>query len=128
MGPNAHSVPQPGLDTKLRAGPLVKKIAHKVIDEHADPEWRSGYNPAIWNFPNGTAMPENYNFLDPGVPTVVNGRQDNFSVRMADQCPTFLEPPKEALFKPENIVIMTNGRCASACALFAVRSLFHSAR
>ncbi|KZV95737.1 hypothetical protein EXIGLDRAFT_734781 [Exidia glandulosa HHB12029] len=125
-GPNPNSVPQAGLDTKARAQQLAKDIVHRIVDDNADPDNNLLNNPLSWNFPNATAMPADFNWLDPGVPTVVNGRQDFFSVRMMDACQPFSQdPPTEQLFAPENIVIVNNGRCASSCSLFTITMSVH---
>uniref|UniRef100_D8Q8U2 Tail specific protease domain-containing protein n=2 Tax=Schizophyllum commune (strain H4-8 / FGSC 9210) TaxID=578458 RepID=D8Q8U2_SCHCM len=40
---------------------------------------------------------------------------------MGQECQPFdMDPPSEALFEPENVIIMSNGRCASSCSLFSI--------
>ena len=40
---------------------------------------------------------------------------------MSDGCQPFdLAPPAAALFDPKKTVIVSNGRCASSCALFSI--------
>ena len=41
--------------------------------------------------------------------------------RMSDGCQPFdLAPPAAALFDPKKTAIVSNGRCASSCALFSI--------
>ena len=43
----------------------------------------------------------------------------NYSLR--DICsPSYYVPPKERLFDPKKVAIISNGRCASSCSLFSV--------
>ena len=39
------------------------------------------YNSVNWRFANGTDFPEDYDWLQPPVTTVINGHQDAFSQR-----------------------------------------------
>ena len=51
--------------------------------------------------------------------------------RLGEECQpeSFTSPtPSEALFDPKKIVIISNGRCASSCALFSVRMSYFFAR
>ena len=46
-----------------------------------------------------------------------------YPCRLGEECQpeSFTSPtPNEALFDPEKVVIVTNGRCASSCSLFSV--------
>jgi hypothetical protein len=55
------------------------------------------------------------------VKTVVNGKEDAFTQKIGDDCQPFTEEvPDEPWLPIENIGIVTNGRCASSCAIFAV--------
>jgi len=43
--------------------------------------------------------------------------------RIGDTCqPYAITPPEEPLFETDKIVIVSNGRCTSSCALFSVCS------
>ncbi|EJD54244.1 hypothetical protein AURDEDRAFT_156023 [Auricularia subglabra TFB-10046 SS5] len=121
-GPNPNSVPQAGLDTELRAQALPIKIVKSIIEDNADPDGSSDYRPQRWRFPNSTQIPASFNYLDPGVKLTVNGRPDQFSVRLGQECQPFTIaiPPDEPLFDLSKVVIVGNGRCASACALFSI--------
>lgn len=45
----------------------------------------------------------------------------NYSLH--DICsPSYYVPPKERLFDPKKVAIISNGRCASSCSLFSVSS------
>lgn len=78
------------------------------------------YWPSEWNRLNGSAYGSADNFLVPSQNVTINGEQDSFSQRNADRCEPWLrgvtttEPP----FNFTNILIVGNGQCASACALF----------
>lgn len=126
-GPNPNSVPQAGLDTELRAQALPIKIVKRIIEDNVDPDKSSDYRPSHWRFPNSTQMPADYNFLDPGVKLTVNGRPDQFSVRLGQECQpfSFAPTPEEPLFDLNKVAIVGNGRCASACALFSIAMSEH---
>ncbi|KAI0074081.1 hypothetical protein K474DRAFT_1602120 [Panus rudis PR-1116 ss-1] len=125
-GPKDTTIPQAGLDTKVGAGPLAQLITKTIIasPETVDPNDLLLFNPINWAFHNGSELTEfgpTDNWLEPIVHTVINGRQDAFSPRMADICQPFdMTPPSEALFDPKKTVIVSNGRCASSCSLFSI--------
>ncbi|TFK66892.1 hypothetical protein BDN72DRAFT_871423 [Pluteus cervinus] len=121
-GPKSTTEPQPGLDTKTRAGPLAKLIV-KTASDGGDPQARLLYNPINWSNANNTRFGANENWLDPSVDITVNGKKDSFSQRLGQECtaadfPT--PPPEEALFDGSQIAIVSNGRCASSCSLFSI--------
>ncbi|KAI0700773.1 hypothetical protein BC835DRAFT_1265868 [Cytidiella melzeri] len=123
VGPKTTSVPQAGLNTTARAGPLAQLIVKSILNNPAvDPHANLLYNPVNWAFPqNNTFFPANFDWLDPAVHKVINGRQDAFSLTLSDGCQPFdMTPPEEALFDPRSVVIVSNGRCASSCALFSI--------
>ena len=129
------------MDTKARAGPLAQLIVDRII-EGADPDVSLWYNPQFWNFPNNTAMPADFNWLENPVQSTINGRMDAFSIRRASsasfvgffsdtvilvffrvvfvlfgrigqECQPFpQEAPSEPLFDPTRVVIVSNGRYA----------------
>ncbi|KAI0792260.1 hypothetical protein C8Q75DRAFT_792008 [Abortiporus biennis] len=113
-GPKSTTVPQAGLDTMARAGPLAKLIVDGIVNQNLDPSELLLYNPLNWAFPNSTEFPQNFNWLTPSVDRVINGRQDSFSIRMRDICQPFdMTPPDEALFDPKKTAIVSNGRCVA---------------
>ncbi|KAH6913966.1 hypothetical protein BKA70DRAFT_1260005 [Coprinopsis sp. MPI-PUGE-AT-0042] len=123
IGPKSTTVPQAGLDTTLRVGPLAQLISEAIVNG-SDPSGLLYYNSAQWT--NGThqKFPETSsggpNWLNPRK-VVVNGKDDMFSARLGQECQPFgWEAPEEALFKPEDVVIVSNGRCASSCSLFSI--------
>ncbi|KAI4523458.1 hypothetical protein K525DRAFT_361264 [Schizophyllum commune Loenen D] len=119
VGPKPTSEPQAGLDTTTRAGPLAQLIVRRIA-EGADPEEQLLYNPAQWRNATHQPFPVESDWLEPAK-VVINGHEDAFSQRMGQECQPFdMEPPAEALFEPENVVIMSNGRCASSCSLFSI--------
>lgn len=79
-GPKDTTVPQAGLDTKARAGPLAQLIVKRIV-QGADPNNFLLYNPLNWQFANNTPFPANFDWLANPVRTVINGRPDAFSQR-----------------------------------------------
>ena len=120
VGPKDTSVPQAGLDTEARAGPLAQLIAKEAVSGK-DPNGWLLYNSINWAFANNTIMPAGYDWLATPVNKTINGRKDAFSQRLGQECQPFsLDPPEEALFDPKNVAVLGNGRCASSCSLFSV--------
>ncbi|KAF5371801.1 hypothetical protein D9758_003452 [Tetrapyrgos nigripes] len=123
VGPKASTVPQAGLDTKARAGPLAKLIVKQIIDNNTDPNDQSLYNPLAWTNASNVPFPANFDWLDPSVDLVINGVHDSFSQRLGQECvPSGFTttPPDQALFDGSKVVIVSNGRCASSCSLFSI--------
>lgn len=83
MGPKSTTVPQAGLDTTARAGPLAQLIVQQIITTKADPETQLLYNPIQWRDANGTTFSADTNWLQPPVDRVINGRADAFGERCA---------------------------------------------
>ena len=77
-GANPKSEPIAGLYTTLRATPVARAIVDRISNDHADPSNFLLYNALGWRDANHTDFPEFYNWLTPGVPRVVNGRDDPF--------------------------------------------------
>ncbi|KAI0355821.1 hypothetical protein OH77DRAFT_1424077 [Trametes cingulata] len=120
VGPKSTTVPQAGLDTMARAGPLAQLIVQKIT-EGIDPNNFLLFNPLNWRFANNTPFPADFDWLAHPVEKVINGRQDAFSIRLGNECQPFdSEPPAEALFDPKKVVIVGNGRCSSSCSLFSI--------
>lgn len=119
VGRKPTSEPQAGLDTTTRAGPLAQLIVRRIT-EGGDPEEHLLYNPAQWRNATHQPFPAESDWLEPEE-VVINGHADAFSQRMGQECQPFdMDPPTEALFEPENVIIMSNGRCASSCSLFSI--------
>ncbi|THV02344.1 hypothetical protein K435DRAFT_920625 [Dendrothele bispora CBS 962.96] len=125
IGPKKSTEPQAGLDTSLRASPLAQLIVSKIIDieeqDGADPKNLLLYNPTQWTNASHVPFGRGENWLKPLRELEVNGKKDVFSQRLGQECQPFdMNPPDEGLFEPENVVIMSNGRCASSCSLFSI--------
>ncbi|KAH7108013.1 hypothetical protein BKA62DRAFT_680695 [Auriculariales sp. MPI-PUGE-AT-0066] len=119
-GANPHTVPLAALNTTIRATPLARKIVDKIV-AGGDPSNRLLYNSLGWKAANNTEFPEFYNWLTPGNPRVVNGRQDAFGDAIGDECQPFdAGETLEALFDTKNVLIVNNGRCSSSCSLFTI--------
>ncbi|KAM6502197.1 hypothetical protein JOM56_002174 [Amanita muscaria] len=87
--PRNTTVPQAGLDTTLRAGPLAKLLVEK---------WRNAAH---------VTFPANSEWLNPQ-DMLINGRTDAFSQRIGQECQPFdWQPPNDTLFEPHNIVIIS---------------------
>jgi hypothetical protein len=72
-------VPQAGLNTTTRAGPLAQQIVQQIVDELLDPFDQLLYNPVNWRDANNNFFPADDNWLVPPVNKVINGHQDAFS-------------------------------------------------
>lgn len=141
VGPSATTVPQAGLDTKARDGPLAQLIV-KAIVNGADPNAELLYNPTGFSNEDNVFFTSTTDWLQPPVDITVNGRADAFSQRcenrirndldlnanstvwnnrLGQECQPFSQsPPNEALFNASAVAIVSNGRCASSCSLFSV--------
>ncbi|KAJ7078820.1 hypothetical protein C8R43DRAFT_910264 [Mycena crocata] len=124
VGPKSTTVPQAGLDTKVRAGPLTPKIVQTIVDNNLDPT--GGFllfNPRMWRDANNNPLPVSENWLASPVKADINGHADAFSQRLGQECqPSGFRatPPDVPLFNGSQVVIVSNGRCASSCALFSI--------
>ncbi|KJA21567.1 hypothetical protein HYPSUDRAFT_55453 [Hypholoma sublateritium FD-334 SS-4] len=123
VGPKSTTVPQAGLDTKARDGPLAMLITTKIVTSNIDPDGELLYNPVNWANASDVFFAPGTNWLQPPVDLTINGRADAFSQRLGEECaasgfPT--TPPATALFDPKKVVVVSNGRCASSCSLFSV--------
>lgn len=121
-GPSPRTEPNAGFDTKARYNALASNITNVITAGGVPERAYLLYDPVNWRYANSSAyFPESYNWLEPPVKTVVNGRQDAFSQKLGDECQPFpLDVPSEPLFPMENIGIVNNGRCASSCAIFTI--------
>lgn len=81
-GPKSTTVPQAGLNTTARAGPLAQLITKALVaNPGLDPDVDILYNPLNWFFPqNNTEFTSTFNWLEPPVKKVLNGRADAFSM------------------------------------------------
>ncbi|KAG8687366.1 hypothetical protein FRC09_013544 [Ceratobasidium sp. 395] len=122
-GPQPGIDIQTGLDGSVRAQELPQKIIARIVanNTRVDPNKRLFYNPLTRNGINGKPFAANYNWLNPPTDVQVNGVLDKFSQRLGDPCvPLRSGAPPTKPFEFENIAIMTNGRCGSACSLFSI--------
>ncbi|KAG7098678.1 hypothetical protein E1B28_000592 [Marasmius oreades] len=120
VGPKSTTEPQAGLDSATRAGSLAQLIV-KNIAAGGDPEELLEYNPIQWSNASHVKFANGTDWMEPLDNRKVNGREDPFSQRLGQECQPFgMEPPAEPLFKPQDVVIISNGRCASSCALFSI--------
>ncbi|KAF7292921.1 TSPc domain-containing protein [Mycena indigotica] len=110
----------PGFQSTNRANPLARKIVASDIKLGLTDQL-SFYTADNWAFLNGTQMPANYNYMDPDVPLVVNGKNDVTSQRFHDTCELSFDVPmpKTPPIDLRNIAIVSNGNCASTCAMFS---------
>ncbi|KAG0329285.1 hypothetical protein BG000_000133 [Podila horticola] len=85
------------------------QVANSPYDGLVDPE--TGYEV------------EDASWMIPGIP--LPGREGAFSKKVTDRyCPVVEEikgDPEDAMFKAEDIVILTNGFCGSTCAVLALQ-------
>ncbi|KAJ7628461.1 hypothetical protein FB45DRAFT_1028550 [Roridomyces roridus] len=110
----------PGFQSSARANPLARKIVASDIELGLNFDF-SFYTADNWAFFNGTEMPADYNYMTPDVPIVINGKQDATSQRFHDTCELSFEVPipETPPFDLKNVAIVSNGNCASTCAMFS---------
>ncbi|KAF9011868.1 hypothetical protein BDQ17DRAFT_793629 [Cyathus striatus] len=110
----------PGFQSTNRANPLAQKIVAADIALGLDASI-SFYTPDNWAFLNDTIMPLDFNYINPSAPFVVNGRSDPMSQRFHDTCELNFEVPipDEPPFDLNKVAIVSNGNCASTCAMFS---------
>ncbi|PPQ97377.1 hypothetical protein CVT26_006611 [Gymnopilus dilepis] len=119
IGPKRSTVPQAGLDTTTRAGPLAQLIVEEIISG-SDPDEVLLYNPIQWSNASHHPFPAQSAWLKP-VEVTINGHRDAFSQRLGQECQPFSwDAPDVGLFDPKDILIISNGRCASSCSLFSI--------
>ncbi|KIM41633.1 hypothetical protein M413DRAFT_411566 [Hebeloma cylindrosporum] len=110
----------PGFQSTQRANALAQKIvaAHVALGQN---DIENFYSPHNWAFQNDTIMPVTFNYNDPSAPFMVNGRSDPTSQRFHDTCTeSFTEAiPTTPPFDLNNVAIVSNGNCASTCAMFS---------
>ncbi|KAJ8082869.1 hypothetical protein PM082_008726 [Marasmius tenuissimus] len=122
-GPKDTTVPQAGLDTKARNNPLARSIVNEIVTNNRDPQVQLLYNPLQWVNATNQPFGAKENWLIPPVNVTINGHPDQFSQRLGQECQPggfVVDPPDVALFDPKNVVIVSNGRCASSCSLFSI--------
>lgn len=128
MGPSNLTEPQGGFDTRMRYNSLASNITATIIKENGKRVTRGSqlYDPINWLFGNSTAkFPPNYNFFEPPVQVVVNGQNDAFSQKIGQECGNYpVSMPREPYLPVANIGIITNGRCASSCAILTASPYF----
>ncbi|KAG7095916.1 hypothetical protein E1B28_006600 [Marasmius oreades] len=110
----------PGFVSSLRGNTLAQKIIAADIKLGIDAF--EGFYPADnWAFLNGTQMPSSFDYADPVVPFTINGVNDPTSQRFHDTCELAFSQtvPQDPPFDPSNIAIVSNGNCASTCAMFS---------
>ncbi|KAG6872704.1 hypothetical protein C0995_007372 [Termitomyces sp. Mi166 len=124
VGPKSTTIPQAGLDTETRNGPLAQLIVKQIVSGNvSDPYIYLLYNPLQWNNASNVAFAAHDDWLQPPVEKVINGHQDAFSQRLGQECQPGEFPdgaPEFALFDPSKVLIVSNGRCASSCSLFSI--------
>ncbi|KAH9968140.1 hypothetical protein BC827DRAFT_1122317 [Russula dissimulans] len=108
----------PGFQGAIRGNPLAKEIINRMIALGISEDY-SFYVPEQWAFLNNTQFPDDFNCIDPPVPVTVNGVKDVTSLRFHDTCSYSVPIPDSPPFDPALVAIVTNGNCASTCALFS---------
>ncbi|KAJ7291209.1 hypothetical protein C8J57DRAFT_1271818 [Mycena rebaudengoi] len=110
----------PGFQSTARGNPLARKIVASDIKLGLN-GFFSFYTADNWAFLNGTQMSADYNYMDPDVPIVINGKLDATSQRFHDTCELAFEVPMPEAppFDLKNVAIASAGTCASTCAMFA---------
>lgn len=87
VGAKATTVPQAGLYTTARAGPLDQEIVSVLNrDPSIDSTLSLFYNPLAWRNITNEFFDADDHWLRPVVRKVINGRQDAFSPRCVYRC------------------------------------------
>ncbi|KAE9411367.1 hypothetical protein BT96DRAFT_1011195 [Gymnopus androsaceus JB14] len=121
IGSRSTTEPQAGLDTTTRAGPLAQLIVQRIIKDGMDPDTELLYNPSKWSNASHVPFTPETDWLKPLTNLTINGHEDAFSQRLGQECQPFdVDPPRKGLFKAKDVVIISNGRCASSCSLFSI--------
>ncbi len=81
IGPKDSTVPQAGLDTKTRAGPLAQLIVKQITEQNLDPQGQLLFNPIQWRNASNVFFAAGQDWLQPPVELTINGRSDAFSQR-----------------------------------------------
>ncbi|KAF9451943.1 hypothetical protein P691DRAFT_284919 [Macrolepiota fuliginosa MF-IS2] len=123
FGETDLTYPQAGLDTALRASDIAQQVVKNLPGN--DPDNQIIYNQEWYNATNYPI--EDQDWFTP-INVTINGRPDAFSQRFGKECEVssaFCRGSKQKLspdplFKAENIVLLSNGRCGSSCAVFSV--------
>ncbi|KAL5498002.1 hypothetical protein ACEPAH_2933 [Sanghuangporus vaninii] len=107
----------PGFESTTRANELAQKV---VASDIALGVTETFYSPINWAFLNDTAFSLTHNFITPSAPFTINGVSDPTSQRFHDICTPFdVDIPEAPLIPLENVAIVSNGNCASTCAMFS---------
>lgn len=125
MGEIDDTHPQPGLDTTMRVTPVAQRIVKNMLLR--DPQELTIYNREWYNATNYPIDLQDEDWFRP-INTTINGRHDSFSQRLGKECDVSFSScggrrkrlPTDPFFKSENLVLLSNGRCGSSCALFSV--------
>jgi len=112
-------VQAPGFQSSARGNPLAQKIVASDTARGITPNM-AFYASDNWAFLNNTPHPNDFNYMKPVVPAIVNGRNQPTSQRFLDICDgEFFEPfPENPPIDLKKVVIVGNGNCASTCSMF----------
>ncbi|KAH8827598.1 hypothetical protein DL96DRAFT_1103752 [Flagelloscypha sp. PMI_526] len=119
FGNTTTTSPQALLPTKFRVNDLSQRIVQNIIDQNLSTKLL--YHPSNLKNASNVQFSATTNYLMEDVEDVeVNGRADQFSQTIGQECQPFyyLKPSQTPQWTGE-IAIVSNGRCASSCALFA---------
>ncbi|KAF8875409.1 hypothetical protein CPB84DRAFT_1853270 [Gymnopilus junonius] len=113
VGPKPTTIPQAGLDTKVRDGPLAQLTTDWIVNNDADPLDILLYNPINWPNASNVFFALATNWLQPPILMTINDHADAFTQRVGEECPLDgfpVTPPANALFDIEKVAIVSNGR------------------
>ncbi|TFK31947.1 hypothetical protein BDQ12DRAFT_671469 [Crucibulum laeve] len=113
----------PGFVSSIRAGSLAQKIVAADIVQELDVT-RTFFTADNWLDVNGTRMQKSFDYINPPTALTINDRSDPTSKRFLnyqDTCSMFFSNPVPAdpPFDLSKIAIVSNGNCASTCAMFS---------
>ncbi|KAG6827294.1 hypothetical protein H0H92_012459 [Tricholoma furcatifolium] len=98
----------------------AKKILKADIKQGLDNSL-VGYTADNYATLTGKRMSASYDYLTPSLPVIVNGRSDPTSQRFHDTCTSYFsqKTPSTPPFDLSKVAIVSNGNCASTCAMFS---------
>ncbi|KAI0267472.1 hypothetical protein BC834DRAFT_822437 [Gloeopeniophorella convolvens] len=108
----------PGFQSAVRASPLAQKIVQKDIELGVSPDI-SFYTPSSWASLDDTTLADDFDYIDPSVSLTINGVAYSESQRLHDACAFSAPVPASPPFDLANVAIVSNGNCASTCAMFS---------
>ncbi|KAI0317981.1 hypothetical protein OF83DRAFT_1057662 [Amylostereum chailletii] len=108
----------PAFESTIRAHPLAMKISQADLLNGISPAL-AYYAPGSFAFLNNSVIPSDLNFLASAFSLKINNQIDSISQPLHDICSFNTPIPATPPFDLKNVAIVSNGNCASTCAMFS---------